>query len=340
VRDPAVRLLSLLSLLQSRPDWTGSELAARLGVSTRTVRNDISRLRELGYPVDAVQGPAGHYRLGVGAALPPLLLDDEEAVAVAVGLRSGAGVSGIRDSSARALAKLERVLPHRLRRSVEAMSATISHGPGNTGTDAADPEVDPALLSTLAAAIRDRISVRFDYHDPGREETRGEIGPPRQVEPYRLVNWQRRWYLVAREPRSGDWQVLRIDWIALRTPDGPRFSPTPPPDDYTDLVLREVASTGWNVRARIAVAAPAETVLARINPAVGVVETVDEHNSILVTGADSLATVAAYVGMLELEFRISEPRELVDHVRRVGERYLRATADAPDRPRARGVPGQ
>ena len=330
MRDPAVRLLALLSLLQSRPDWTGSELAARLGVSTRTVRNDISRLRGLGYPVDAVQGPAGHYRLGVGAALPPLLLDDEEAVAIAVGLRSGAGVSGIRDSSARALAKLERVLPHRLRRSVEAISATISHGPENTGTDAPDPEIDSALLSTLAAAIRDRVSLRFDYHDlgPGGSPS---TGPPRQAEPYRLVSWQRRWYVVAREPGRSGWQVLRIDWLTLRTPDGPRFTPSPPPEDYTDLVLREVASTGWTVRARIAVAAPAETVLARINPAVGVVETVDEGHSILVTGADSLATVAAYVGMLDLDFRVAEPPELVDHVRRLGERYLRATTDPPDR---------
>jgi predicted DNA-binding transcriptional regulator YafY len=333
VRDPAVRLLTLLSLLQSRPDWTGSELAARLGVSTRTVRNDISRLRELGYPVDAVQGPAGHYRLGVGAALPPLLLDDEEAVAIAVGLRSGAGVSGIRDSSARALAKLERVLPHRLRRSVEAISATISRVPENTSTDAPDPEVDPALLSTLAAAIRDRVSVRFDYHDPARDAPAGSA-PPRRVEPYRLVNWQRRWYLVAREPGRGARQVLRIDWIALRTPDGPRFIPTPPPEDYTDLVLREVASTGWNVRARIAVAAPAEAVLARINPTVGVVETVDDRNSILVTGADSLATVAAYVGMLDLDFRIAEPSELVTHVRRLAQRYLDATTPPRDPPPA------
>jgi predicted DNA-binding transcriptional regulator YafY len=235
VRDPAVRLLSLLSLLQSRPDWTGSELAGRLGVSTRTVRNDISRLRELGYPVDAVQGSAGHYRLGIGAALPPLLLDDEEAVAIAIGLRSGAGVSGIRDSSARALAKLERVLPHRLRRSVEAISATMSRGPEHTGTDAPDPEVDPALLSRLAAAIRDRVSVRFDYHDPRRDDPTAGAAPPLRVEPYGLVSWQRRWYLVAREPRRGTWQVLRIDWITLRTPDGPRFTPTAPPEDYTRM---------------------------------------------------------------------------------------------------------
>jgi predicted DNA-binding transcriptional regulator YafY len=323
VRDPAVRLLSLLSLLQSRPDWTGSELAARLGVSGRTVRNDIRRLRDLGYPVDAVQGPAGHYRLGIGAALPPLLLDDEEAVAITVGLRSGAGISGIHDSGARALAKLDRVLPHRLRRSVEAIWATSSAGPENTRTDAPDPEVDPALLSSLAAAIRDRVSVRFDYRDPAVPDD----GPPRRAEPYRLVSWERRWYLVAREPDSAAWQVLRIDWITLRTPGGARFTPMAPPDDYTDLVLREVASTGWNVRARIAVAAPAEAVLARINPAVGVVETVDDGNSILVTGADSLATVAAYVGMLDLDFHVTEPAELVEHVRRLADRYRRATSN-------------
>jgi predicted DNA-binding transcriptional regulator YafY len=333
VRDTAARLLTLLSLLQSRTEWPGSVLASRLGVSTRTVRNDISRLRELGYQVDAVQGAAGHYRLGVGAALPPLLLDDEEAVAIAVGLRSGAGVSGIRDSSARALAKLERVLPHRLRRAVAAIATSTSPGPENTGTDAPDPEVEPALLYALAAAIRDRISVRFDYHDQDRDFAPAGTGPARMVEPYRLVSWQRRWYLVATEPPHGAWRVLRVDWISLRTPDGPRFTPQSPPQDYTDLVLREVASTGWKVRARIAVAAPADRVVARINPAVGVVETVDDHNSILVTGADSLATVAAYVGMLDMDFRVTEPPELVNHLRRVGERYLRASADPPSRNR-------
>jgi predicted DNA-binding transcriptional regulator YafY len=214
---------------------------------------------------------------------------------------------------------------------VAAIAASTSHGPENTSTDAPDPEVDPALLRALAAAIRDRVSVRFDYHDQARDDP--PPGPARVVEPYRLVSWQRRWYLVATEPGHGPWRVLRVDWISLRTPDGPHFIPQSPPEDYTDLVLREVASTGWKIRARIAIAAPADRVVARINPAVGVVETVDDHNSILVTGADSLATVAAYVGMLEMDFRVTEPPELVDHVRRVGERYLRATADASSRDR-------
>src|SRR6188472_15243 len=148
--ETSSRLLSLLALLQARPAWTGAELAERLEVTTRTIRNDIDRLRELGYPVDAVRGPGGHYQLGVGAKLPPLLLDDEEAVAVAIGLRTGAGVIGMEESSTRALAKLEQVLPHRLRRQVNALHSTTSKGPDNTGTNVPDPEVDATVLTAIA----------------------------------------------------------------------------------------------------------------------------------------------------------------------------------------------
>src|SRR6185295_10572507 len=148
-------MLALLSLLQARPDWAGPELAERLGVSDRTIRNDVARLRDLGYPVDAVRGATGHYRLGVGAKLP-LLLDDEEAVAVAVGLRAGHGVAGIEEASGRALAKLEQVLPHRLRRRVGALHEATSQGPENTASNVADPQVDADVLATLAAAVRDR----------------------------------------------------------------------------------------------------------------------------------------------------------------------------------------
>jgi predicted DNA-binding transcriptional regulator YafY len=161
--ETSARLLALLSLLQSRPTWPGAELAERLGVSRRTVRNDIERLRELGYPVEATRGPTGYYQLGVGAKLPPLLLDDEEAVAVAIGLRAAGGVSGIGESSARALAKLEQVLPHRLRRQVSAVSEATSQAPDLTGTNVADPELDAATLAQVAAAIRDREWIRFDY---------------------------------------------------------------------------------------------------------------------------------------------------------------------------------
>ncbi|GAA4786055.1 YafY family protein [Actinomycetospora chlora] len=314
MRDTSARMLALLSLLQARPDWPGPELAERLGVGVRTIRNDIARLRELGYPVDAATGRAGHYRLGVGASLPPLLLDDEEAVAVAIGLRAATGLAGVRETGARALAKLERVLPARLRRTVTALAEATAAGPENTGTDAPDPEVDPALLTALAGAIRDRTAIRV-----GTAE-----GPARVLEPYRLVSWQRRWYLVVREPRTDGWRVQRVDGLDLRTPGGGRFTPVDPPEDLTDLVLREVAATGWSVHARILVDAPAAAVLARINPAVGVVEPRDAHRSVLVTGADSHATVAAYVGMLPFDFHVDGPPELVEHVRVLGERYRRA----------------
>ncbi|MEJ2864201.1 helix-turn-helix transcriptional regulator [Actinomycetospora flava] len=314
MRDTSARMLALLSLLQSRPDWPGPELAARLGVSDRTIRNDIARLRELGYPVDAETGRAGRYRLGVGASLPPLLLDDEEAVAVAIGLRAGTGLAGVQETSARALAKLERVLPSRLRRTVSALVEATAAGPGNTGTDAPDPEVDPALLRAVAEAIRDSSSLRVADAD----------GPTRLLEPYRLVSWERRWYVVVRDPRTGSWTVLRADGLALRTPGGPRFTPADPPEDLTDLVLREVAAAGWSVHGRIVVAAPAAEVLARINPAVGVVEPRDDHSCVLVTGADSVATIAAYVGMLDMDFRVEGPPELVEQLRVTGERYLRS----------------
>ncbi|MGO1050221.1 helix-turn-helix transcriptional regulator [Crossiella sp. CA198] len=331
--DTSSRLLALLALMQSRPEWPGSELAERLHVSGRTIRNDIERLRGLGYPVEATRGPAGYYRLGAGAKLPPLLLDDEEAVAVAVGLRAGRGVAGIEDSAARALSKLEQVLPHRLRRQVSALRAAVSEGPGNTGSNVADPVVDAAVLATIAAAVRDTELLRFDYTAPARDDDaplRNDASAPFGdwpvlVEPYRLVSWQRYWYLVARGAETGAWHTYRVDWITLRMPTGRRFAPVPlPGGDYLSFVLRDVAVAGWRVHARITVRAPAQDVLARINPAVGVVEAVDESTSVLVTGADSLEMLAVYVGMLGLDFQVTEPPELVEHIRTLGSRYARA----------------
>ncbi len=312
--DTAARLLAMLSLLQSRPDWSGAELAERLGVTTRTIRNDIDRLRELDYPVDATRGAAGGYRLGAGGKLPPLLLDDEEAVAVAIGLRAATGIAGIEESSARALAKLEQVLPSRLRPMVAAIGAVVDRAPENVGTDAPDPEVDPAVLASIAAAIRDVEWLRFD-----------DRGTPRLVEPYRLLSWQRRWYLVGREPQSGEWGVFRADWITTRMPTRRRFSPTPlPGGDYTAFAMRSIAMSGWNVHARLRVAAPADAVIARINPTVGVVEAVSDDQSVLVTGADSLDTIAAYIGMLNMDFTVESPPELVPLLRTLSERYARA----------------
>lgn len=316
--DTAARMLALLSLLQSRPDWTGAELGDRLGVSTRTIRNDIDRLRELDYPVDATRGAAGGYRLGAGGKLPPLLLDDEEAVAVAIGLREATGVAGVEESSARALAKLEQVLPSRLRPMVAAIGAVVDRAPENTGTDAPDPEVDPAVLAAIAAAIRDVEWFRFHEH-----------GTPRLVEPYRLLTWQRRWYLVGRDPGSGEWGTFRVDWIEPRMPTRRRFSPAPlPGGDYTAFAMRSIAMSGWNVHARLRIAASADDVLARINPAVGVVEAVSDRESVLVTGADTLDTIGAYIGMLGMDFTVESPPELVPLLRTLSERYARAADGA------------
>jgi predicted DNA-binding transcriptional regulator YafY len=315
------RVLALLALLQVRPGWTGPELAERLGVSDRTIRKDIDRLRELGYPVDGVRGAAGHYRLGVGGKLPPLLLDDEEAVAIAVGLRGATGIAGVEESSARALEKLDHVLPHRLRRQVGAIHSATTRAPDNTGTNVEDPVVDAAMLTAIASAIRDGEYLRFDRTGPEHDGA-----PPLLVEPYRLVSWVRHWYLVAREPDTGTWRTFRVDRIDLRMPTHRRFAPAPlPGGDYTSFVLRDVASTGWAVHARITVLAPAEEVLARINPTVGVVESVDATTSVLVTGADSLEMVAVYVGMLGLDFRVTEPPALVEHLRTLARRYAAAT---------------
>jgi predicted DNA-binding transcriptional regulator YafY len=315
VQETSGRLLALLGLLQTPRTWPAEDLAARLGVGERTVRKDVERLRALDYPIDTIRGPRGGYRLGDHGKLPPLLLDDDEAVAIAVGLQAVTAVKGIEESSALALAKLEHVLPSRLRRRVRALHESTSTGPADTATNVTAAPVDPALLTELAVAVRDCTGIRFGYRDDEHVE----------AEPYRLVSWQQRWYVVARERRTREWRSYRADWMRLKVPGGARFTPDPlPGGDYTAFVLREVAFTGWSVHARIEVDAPAEDVLARINPTVGVVETVDEHHSVLVTGGDSLEVVAVWIGMLGLDFHVTEPPELVDHIGRLAARYAGA----------------
>ncbi|MEV0225801.1 YafY family protein [Streptomyces sp. NPDC050704] len=316
--DTSARLLRLLSLLQTPRVWPGSELAERLGVSGRTVRNDIDRLRELGYPVDATRGAAGGYRLGAGAAMPPLLLDDEEAVAVTIALRTAAqgAVPGTEETSLQALAKLEQVLPSRLRRRVRALQAFTMAVPA----DRPAPTVSADTLTTLVSACRDRERLRFDYLDHAGSSTR------RVVEPYRAVNWGQRWYLVAWDVEREDWRTFRIDRIQPRTPTGPRFTPREPPGgDLTAYVSLRVSSAAWRHHARVTVHAPAPAVIEQINPAVGTVEALDADTCVLTTGADTLQTLAAYLGMLDFDFDVTEPVELVDHLRRLADRYSRST---------------
>jgi predicted DNA-binding transcriptional regulator YafY len=254
--------------------------------------------------------------------MPPLLLDDDEAVAVAVGLRTAARspVTGIEETSVRALAKLENVLPSRLRRRVSAVADyTVPIPP-----DSPAPAVDPTVLTTLASACRDHERLRFDYrsHDG--------TGTIRSAEPHRLVTWGRKWYLVAWDTERGDWRTFRVDRIEPRTPAGPRFTPRELPEggDIAAYVARGVSTAGYRFQARVTVHAPAAVVADRINPAVGVVEAIDDHSCVLATGADSVETVAVYLGLLNVDFTVIEPPELVARLQVLADRYRRACGTA------------
>jgi predicted DNA-binding transcriptional regulator YafY len=310
----SARLLRLLSLLQARADWSSQELADRLRVTTRTVRNDVQRLRSLGYPVHASPGVGGGYRLGAGAALPPLLLDDEEAVAVAVGLRTAAagGVTGIQETSVRALAKLEQVLPSRLRHRVNALQAATVE------IAASGPTVDPEVLTAIAGACRDYQRLRFDYRDHDESAT------IRTVEPHRLVHDRGRWYLVAWDVDRADWRTFRADRIQPRVPTGPRFAPRElPGGDVATYLLRGVGSATWRYRARVRVHAPAAAITGRLPPAV-LVEAIDEHTCMIDVGSDTPQMLAVYLGMLDADFEVGEPSELLEQLRRLADRYRRA----------------
>ena len=313
--ETSARLLRLLSLLQARRDWTSTELATRLGVTTRTIRNDVGRLRGLGYPVDARPGVAGGYRLGTGGALPPLLLDDEEAVAVAVGLRSAASgsIAGIEETSVRALAKLQQVLPSRLRRRVSAFQSYALPMPSR------GPQVDPGVLTLIAGASRDHELFRFDYRAHSGAVSR------RCVEPYRLVNDQRRWYLVAWDTNRDAWRTFRADRIKPRTPAGPRFTPRALPSDQeiAAQVARGAGEATWRYRARVIVHAPAAHVRDRL-PIPVEVESLGQDQCAFEPGSDDPQMLALYLGMLDADFETVDAPELVDALRTLTGRYQRA----------------
>ncbi len=307
------RLLKLLSLLQTRRDWPGEELAERLEVSGRTIRRDIARLRELGYPVDALTGPSGGYRLEAGTAMPPLLLDDDEAVAIAVGLRAAAGtaVTGIEETSIRALVKLEQVLPDRLRRRVNALQSVTDTLP------ATGPTVDPECLTTIAGACRDSQRLRFLYRARDAAETR------REVEPHRLVTLGRRWYLVAWDTRREDWRTFRVDRLSEPASTGVRFaSRTLPAADATAYVLANLSGAVYRYRARVTLHASAEELEARHPHRLqGQVTAIDARSCELRTSDDHLDWLAMRVGMLGVGFEVHEPPELVERVRALGARF-------------------
>ncbi|MFI0355620.1 helix-turn-helix transcriptional regulator [Actinomadura sp. 9N407] len=314
MQKTSARLLRLLSLLQTPRSWTGPQLAERLDVTTRTVRNDVERLRDLGYPVNATPGAAGGYRLGAGASLPPLLLDDDEAVAVVVGLRTAASgpVSGIEESSLRALAKLEQVLPSRLRHRVNTLQDYTVPVPGS------GPRVDAEVLTTIAGAARDHRVLRFGYrsHD-GTTSLRN-------AEPHRLVHAQGRWYLLAWDVARDAWRTFRADRIEPRPPLGARFAPRETPEDVASYVAKSLGQATWNVRAQATVNAPAATIAARLPPAV-IVEPSGPDTCVVHVGSDDVRMLALYLGMIDADFQVTGPPELVDRLRLLAARYTGAT---------------
>ncbi|MEV5838446.1 YafY family protein [Nocardia sp. NPDC052112] len=312
--ETSARLLRLLSLLQTPRDWTGTELAERLEVDVRTVRRDIDKLRNLGYPVDATAGVAG-YRLGAGAKLPPLLLDDDEAVAVAVGLRTAAGgtIAGIEDSSLRALTKLEQVLPSRLRHRVSLLQSVTVTVPSAGST------VDPEVLTAVAGAIRDNHRLRFDYR------THSGTTALRSTEPHRLVHTGRHWYLIGWDNDRADWRTYRVDRLQPRIPTGPRFTPREPPEtDLAHYITSGTTTSPYRYAARVTLYVPAQVAAERIAPTVGVIEALDDRTCVLRTGANSLDELAVYIAIFGFACRIHEPPELIAHIRELTDRLTAA----------------
>jgi predicted DNA-binding transcriptional regulator YafY len=316
----AARLLRLLSLLQAQRYWSGADLSERLEVTGRTLRRDVERLRSLGYPVQSTSGIAGGYRLGAGAALPPLLLDDDEALAVSVGLRTAAGgtVTGMEEAAVRALTKLEQVLPSRLRRRVKALHTFIVPF-ANSG-----PTVDATTLAVIAGACRDRERLKFHYRD------RSGVGTQRTAEPSGLVHTGRRWYLVAWDVSREDWRTFRVDRIETKVTPGTRFPPREPPErDLAAYVSRSVSSAPYPFRARIVLHAPLAVIAGRLSPAMGTLGAIDAGRCELRTGASSLDSLAAWISLLGVDFEVCEPPELIEHLRRLAERLSRAVSSAP-----------
>lgn len=330
MRETSARLLRLLSLLQMRREWSGAELADRLRITTRTVRRDVEKLRELGYPVDATVGVGGGYRMGAGAEMPPLLLDDDEVVAVALALRSGAShaVTGIGDAEIRALVKLRQVMPSRLRYRLEALQVdVVDHGP-------AESAVDAGLLSTVASVCHTHERLRFDYRTHDGTSSR------REVEPHRVVRSGLRWYLVGWDLSRDGWRSFRVDRMEPKIPTGPRFTPRDlPPGGATGFVSRGIVSGTSSVKARVLIHATFGTVAPMIDQRWGTVEPVDDDRCAVEFDGSSLDSIAEWLAAFDLDFTVLDPPELREvcgrvarHHAALAERYLRACVDTSRNP--------
>lgn len=315
--DTAERLLKLLGLLEARIDWTAQELADRLGVTTRTIRRDITRLRGLGYPVAALAGPGGGYRLGAGGKMPPLLLDDGEALAVALGLRMSAmtAVGGLEEHSVSALAKLEHVLPPRLRSRLEDISDATTSTFGVPRT-----QVDHSALAVVAAAIRGGQRVRLDYVDSRGKESE------RHIEPVRLVHTGRRWYLVAFDLDRDDWRTFRLDRVTNPVATGMRAAARRGPDPV-ELVQQGITLDAWHFAASVILDAGVERARREVAPTVGTVAAIDDKTSRLSIGADDMGWLARFLLGLSMRFEVEGPPELKKELARMGRELVERYAD-------------
>lgn len=313
-------MLRLLSLLQTHRYWPGGELAERLEVSERTLRRDVDRLRELGYHVDASRGVAGGYQLRFGSAMPPLLLEDEEAVAIAVGLRAAAAgsVRGVEETALRALTKVIQVLPPRLRGRVGALREfTVPAPPGN------GPKVDVVVLTVLAQACRDDERLRFSY-----TARKGERST-RLVEPYRLVPLGRNWYLVAYDVDRGDWRTFRVDRLTEPQTTGARFRQRElPAADAAEFVRQQLSSIPTRHQVVITIQLSATDVEKATAYAGGTVEPIDESSCRLSMAVDGFDWVVLILAALGAEFRVERPDEFRDFLRGTAELLLRGTVSA------------
>lgn len=324
----SARVLRLLSLLQARREWSGAELAERLEVDVRTVRRDVDRLRELGYAVDSSAGPGGGYRLGPGTATPPLLLDDEEALAVGVALGAIAGtVAHVEQIALRVLVKLDQLLPTRLRRRLSALPAvTLALGPGPAA-------VEPLTLTAVAAACRDQERLRFRYRDPQG------VASAREVEPMRLVHTGRVWYLVAWDAGRADWRTFRLDRIDAGSTQarGERFAPREPPGGFAAYVSRALGPRAPRRTARLALPLSLEEARARVPAWVGALAPDGERGSVLTVSAEGDDGLAALALLAGTEFTLREPAAAAPGMRRAGRRLLRAARRAAVQAPGRGA---
>ncbi|GAB7051708.1 helix-turn-helix transcriptional regulator [Catenuloplanes indicus] len=299
------RLLKLLSLLQARRDWPGGTLADRLGVSPRTVRRDVDRLRELGYPVQATKGPDGGYRLGAGADLPPLLFDADQAVAVAVALQTATtSVDGIEEAALRALGTVRQVMPARLRHRVDALQVTSVRRTEDR------PRVDAEVLLTVGAAVRAREVLRFGYKDVVR-----------RCEPHHVVMWGGRWYLVGWDTDRDDWRTFRVDRMTPRTPNGSRFTPRElPAPDVATYIAERFAAPEMPCTGTVVLAAPAAQIMPWVRPT-DLVEPLGDDRCRLTLSSWSWVGLAATMGMFDVELEIEGPAELREAAIRLARRY-------------------